>query len=302
MTVAVYLPLLLPALLAVAARSLAAAAAPERTARALAAAAALAATVSTGSLALLALTLLDDLPALEAREHAAAYPLPEPVPGVVALAAAAALVWVGRRCVAHLRQERAVTRDLLAAGVPHDGLLVADLPEPHAVAVPAGAGRAGHVLVTAGLLRLLDRTERAAVLAHEHAHLRHRHHRTVAFAAAAAAANPLLRPVSRVVALLVERSADETAAAAVGDRHVVARAIAKVALAGGGRRPAGGLAAGGSDVVRRVQALTRPAAGCLRAAGRFRAAMAASTAVVVVCVAAGGAAAADFVAVARAWL
>lgn len=118
---------------------------------------------------------------------------------------------VGWRCVTRLRQVRAVTRDLLAAGVPHDGLLVADLAAPQAVAVPTGAGRPGHVLVTTGLLQLLDRPERTAVLAHEQAHLDHLHHRTVAVATAAAAANPLLRPVAGVVALLVERSADETA-------------------------------------------------------------------------------------------
>ncbi|WP_238009151.1 M56 family metallopeptidase [Dactylosporangium sp. AC04546] len=295
MNLAVYLPLLLPVLLAAAARPLATTAAPERAARALAAAALLAATVSTVSLVLLALTLLDDLPMLEAREHIAPYPLPEPVPGPVALAAAAALAWAGWRCVANLRRSRAATRDLVAAGTAHDGLLVADLPEAHAVAVPAGTGRPGHVLVTAGLLRLLDRTERAAVLAHEEAHLRHRHHRTVAAAAAAAAVNPLLRPVARVVTLLVERSADEAAATAVGDRGVVARAIAKVALSGGGR-PAGGLAAGGSDVTRRVAALTRPTGG------RSHRATAGVAAVVITSAAAGGAAVADFVAVARAWL
>ncbi|MET7403012.1 M56 family metallopeptidase [Dactylosporangium sp. NPDC005572] len=295
MSLAVYLPLLLPVLLAAAARPLTTTAAPERAARALASAAVLSAAVSTASLVLLALTLLDDLPALEAREHTASFPLPEPVPGPLAAAAAAALAWAGWRCAAMLRRNRAVTRDLLAAGTAHDGLLVADLPEAHAVAVPAGIGRPGHVLVTAGLLRLLDRTERTAVLAHEEAHLRHRHHRTVAVAAAAAAVNPLLRPLARVVTLLVERSADEAAATAVGDRGVVARAIAKVALSGGDR-PAGGLAAGGSDVVRRVDALTRPVAG------RSRRATAGVTAVVITSATAGSTAVADFIAVARAWL
>jgi hypothetical protein len=52
---------------------------PEGTARTLAACAAVAAWASAGSLALLALTLLDDLPAMEIREHLSGYLLPEPV-------------------------------------------------------------------------------------------------------------------------------------------------------------------------------------------------------------------------------
>jgi Zn-dependent protease with chaperone function len=194
-----------------------------------------------------------------------------------------------------LHRRRSVTRHLHAAGVPHDGLVVADWTEPHAVAVPGRAGRAGHVLVTGGLLRLLDRPERAAVLAHERAHLRCRHHRTVAFGSAAAVVNPLLRPIADLIALLVERSADEEAAAAVGDRAVVARAIAKVALAGGPRRVAT-LEIGASHTVRRVDALTRPTGR------RPWTIVGVAAAIVVGSVAAGGGALADFVRIASAWL
>ncbi|MFI5913212.1 M48 family metalloprotease [Dactylosporangium sp. NPDC051541] len=120
------------------------------------------------------------------------------------------------------------------AGWGDDGLVVADWDSPRAVAVPPGRGRRGHVLVTSGLLRLLDARERAAVLAHERAHLRYNHHRTTAVAAVATAINPLLRPVESAVCLLVERSADEDAARTVADRRLVAHTIAKVALAAHG--------------------------------------------------------------------
>ena len=233
MSFLVYLPLLLPIALALMARTLPATGRPELIARVLTTCAALTAAVSAGCLALLALTALDDLPAMEARERTAGFPLPEPVPGAVAVAAGLLLAVAAWSVARDLHRRRAVIADLHAAGTPDDGLLVADWAEPHAVAVPPGRTTgSGHILVTSGLLRLIDAAQWAAVAAHERAHLRRRHHRTVTLAAVAAAVNPLLRPVVGAVVLLVERSADEDAAAAVGDRRVVAHAIAKVALAG----------------------------------------------------------------------
>ncbi|MEV4509178.1 M56 family metallopeptidase [Dactylosporangium sp. NPDC049525] len=296
MSVLVYLPLLLPVLLTLTLKLLPAGARPEPAARMFAACAALTAAAGAGCLALLALTALDDLPAAEVRERTAGYPLPEPVPGIVAVVAGLLLAAGAWRGLAHLRRQRATAAALHAAGAPHDGLLVADWAEPHAVAVPAAKpDRAGHVLVTSGLLRLLDGPEWAAVAAHERAHLLRRHHRTVTLAAAAAAVNPLLRPVADAVVLLVERSADEDAATAVGDRDLVARAIAKVAVAGG-PRPAGTLGAGGSNVVRRVGALALPRGG------RPWAAMTLAAVVVLGSAVTGGAALADFIRVALIWL
>lgn len=296
MSFLVYLPLLLPVLLTLTLKVLPPAARPEPAARLYAVCAALIAAVGSGCLALLALTVLDDLPAADARERTAGYPLPEPVPGIVAVAAGLLFATGAWRGLTHLRRQRRTAAALHAAGTPHDGLLVADWEEPHAIAVPATSpGGGGHVLVTSGLLRLLDRTEWAAVSAHEHAHLRRRHHRTAALAATAAAVNPLLRPIADAVVLLVERSADEDAAAVVGDRGLVARSIAKVAVAGG-PRTAGMLGAGGSNVVRRVTALTRPRGG------RPWAAMSLAALVVLGSAAAGSAALADFIRVALIWL
>ncbi|MGH3574517.1 MAG: M56 family metallopeptidase, partial [Pseudonocardiaceae bacterium] len=95
------------------------------------------------------------------------------------------------------------------------------------------AGRPGRILVTQGLLSVLDGDERRVVLAHERAHLQSRHHWLRAATEVSAALNPVLIPVREAVAFLVERSADEHAAAVTGSRNLVAQALAKVALAGG---------------------------------------------------------------------
>jgi Zn-dependent protease len=59
----------------------------------------------------------------------------------------------------------------------------------------------------------------------------------------AASANPLVRPLADAVEYTVERWADECAAAAVGDRRLVAETIAHAALAAKARRPRRPLAA-----------------------------------------------------------
>jgi hypothetical protein len=68
---------------------------------------------------------------------------------------------------------------------------------------------------------------------------------------------PLLVGVRASVELLLERCADEDAAVVVGDRDLVARAVARAALATVREGPA--LAMSGAATVRRVRALTVPA-------------------------------------------
>ncbi|MEV4517507.1 M56 family metallopeptidase [Dactylosporangium sp. NPDC049525] len=309
MTCLVYLPLVLPLLLVPLTRRLTRSTHPQTAARTLALCAAVTAAAGAGTLALVVLTLFDDLPAMERREAqalSAGVVLPEPVPDLVAAAALLLAGWLGWRIITHTRQRRCVVRDLRAAGPPHNGLLVADWDRPHAVAVPGqGRGvrrRSGHVLVTSGLLRLLDPDERAAVLAHERAHLRLRHHRLIAVAGLAAAVHPLLRPVADGVGLLVERASDEDAALTVGDRRLVARTVAKVALAS---QPAaagvtddpgiGGLGIGGSNLMCRIDALTRPP---VPVSGVWSVL---ACAVMAVTSAAAGGAVRDFIALIQAW-
>ena len=293
MTFAISLSLLLALPLAVAARWIAARDAPGPSARGLTAAAITAAVASTWSLTLVALTLLDDVPPLAARDAVAAPERPEPVPGPVALVAAALLGLGVARLAADLHRRHDTHRRLRAAGSPHGDLVVADWAAPLAVAVP---GRPGHLLVTSGMLRLLDADERRVVFTHERSHLAHRHHRLVGASAAAAAVNPLLIPVRDAVAYLVERWADEDAAATVGDRNLTARAVARAALATVELRPAAALGMNSAAAVLRVRALAGPApaprrrrllGSVLPAAG---------------CLAATAVATADFLALARAWL
>lgn len=119
-----------------------------------------------------------------------------------------------------------------------------------AYAVP---GRPGHVVVSVGMIRRLDADERRVLLAHEQAHLTHHHDRFLAIAEVATATMPLLRPLLARLRFATERWADEVAASEVGDRRLVARAIASAALAG---QPAdAALAFAGNGVVARVEAL-----------------------------------------------
>lgn len=129
-----------------------------------------------------------------------------------------------------------------------------DLDERVAFAVP---GRPGGVVVDRRLWSSLDPGERRALIAHEQAHLYRHHHRHVALAEFVAAACPLLSPQRSAIRLSVERWADEDAALTVGDRLVVARAIARAALVS---TPSFStpLGFGGSATLERVEALLKP--------------------------------------------
>lgn len=98
-------------------------------------------------------------------------------------------------------------------------------------------GHPGRIVVSAGMLDTLDDAGRAALLAHERAHLSGRHYAFTSVARLAAAANPLLSPLADAVEYTVERWADEHAAATVGDRRLVAETIARAAVAAKRSRP-----------------------------------------------------------------
>lgn len=156
-------------------------------------------------------------------------------------------------CLRELSARRQVDR--LSKGFGHDDLLVfVDDDQPHAYAV---GGRRPRIVISRGLLRSLEPAERRALLSHETAHVRHRHHLHLLVLRLAAAINPLLRPFVPAGALTVERWADEETAVAVGDRTLVAKALLRAALAGAehARLPHGVLAHSTGDVPRRVTAL-----------------------------------------------
>lgn len=136
-----------------------------------------------------------------------------------------------------------------------DGLEVVASEEPIAFAVP---GRPGGVVFGSTLYATLDPDERAAVLAHENAHLHLNHHRYVHTVELCSSAFPFLVPLARQVRFATERWADETAAADIGSRRTLARAIARVALMPRGGRLSPALAFSGRGTSARVDALLHP--------------------------------------------
>ncbi|MEU9391828.1 M56 family metallopeptidase [Streptomyces sp. NPDC048324] len=228
MRIDVYTPLLLSLLLGAVGPRLARFGTPAAAARALTGAAVLTAGATLWALGLLAATLAGEAPSLVARAGGRA--LPEPVPDTVAVLALCLLAVAVGRIVGAVRTHRATRRTLrrLCEGhPPGTELVVAASPRPRAFAVPGDPGR---ILVTSAMLAALRPAERRVLLAHERAHLTHRHAFHVHAVTLAAAGNPLLLPVRDAVAYLVERWADEQAAGAVGDRSTTARALARAAL------------------------------------------------------------------------
>lgn len=146
------------------------------------------------------------------------------IAGLIAVTLAAlATARCGTGLLRHARQRRMLHRkhlDLLRilTGDPaaRSSLLWLDVPHPVAYSV---AGRPSLVVASNELRRQLPHQAVAAVLAHEHAHLRGRHHLMVALAEALAAALPwlpLMQRSPRLVRALVEVSADSVAARSHG--------------------------------------------------------------------------------------
>jgi beta-lactamase regulating signal transducer with metallopeptidase domain len=274
MRYAVYLPLLFPLLAALAARPLGERLPPRLATWLLTAGALMLATASSLVLGMLAITGLIRIPLLarlaqgrwsaQVTQHHDPASLSVGLLAAVLLAAVAAaagrMLWRRVRTLAQSAAE--------AACLPgRDQLVVVEDPAAEAFAVP---GLPGRIVVSTGMLDALDPDEHEVLLAHERAHLKHHHHLFVAVAHLAAAANPLLTPLATTVTYTVERWADESAAAAIGDRRQVARTVGKAALAAKRTRartwiPAAALgilgrfsATGPGPVPRRVTALLAP--------------------------------------------
>ncbi|KDN82699.1 M56 family metallopeptidase [Kitasatospora cheerisanensis] len=191
-------------------------------------------------------------------------------------------VRTARHQLADLRRARRATGDAPAGLRAHlrrgdpaaAALTVLDDDRADAYALP---GRPPRIVATRGMLAALSAPERAALLAHERAHLTGRHHLLLAAAEYAAACHPALRPLRAALGYHLERWADECAAAEVGDRALTARAIGRAALAASRapptRAPAGPAAAGG-PVPQRVRALLAPGPPRRRRAVRTLAALA----------------------------
>ncbi|MFB4297502.1 M56 family metallopeptidase [Actinomadura sp. NTSP31] len=237
------LPLVLPAVMSLAARPLSGRLPPRTATWLLTATAVVLALASTASLAELALGGALRLPVIAGLGHLSEHVLhrdPETSPVVATVAGpalAASLAAAGWAAVRRVRGLLAGAR--AARALPGRGIVaVVEDDAADAFALP---GRPGRVVVSTGMLSILDEAERRVLLAHERAHLSGRHHVFRALVHVASAANPLLLPLRGAVTFTTERWADERAAAGT-DRERVARAIGKAALAHN-RRPGLGPAA-----------------------------------------------------------
>jgi Zn-dependent protease with chaperone function len=135
--------------------------------------------------------------------------------------------WCTARTMALARlARRRYRRGLAMAGRVDDklGAIIVDHDEPAAWCLPGGGAP---VVLTSSALETLDAEHLAAVLAHERAHQRGRHHVLVGIAGSLSAAFPRLSAFRRThehVAWFVELLADD-AAAATCSRLTVAEAI-----------------------------------------------------------------------------
>jgi Zn-dependent protease with chaperone function len=274
MRVAVYVPLLVPVLAALAAWPLARRLPPAVATWLLTALSLALALASVTVLAMLAASALIAAPAVASLGHlsAAVFSAGDAVPRPVAVAAGALLalaaVAAGRALWQRVTAIAAAHRQ--ARSLPGTGpVVVTDDPAADAYTIPGWPCR---VVITQGMLDALSGAERQVLLAHEHAHARGSHYLFTSAARLAAAANPLLRPLAAAVGYAAERWADERAAAQAGDRALAARAIARAALAATAAPPRrdaalealGVLGAGHrgpGPVPRRVAALLAPPPG-----------------------------------------
>lgn len=152
--------------------------------------------------------------------------------------------------------------DLVACRDNESDVLILDHPAPAAFCLP---GRSRSVVVTSTALALLNRDELAAVLAHERAHLRGRHHLLVALFQGmihAFPGVPLFAWGHQQVRRLVELAADDRACR----EHQRSSVASAILLMADTAPPAAALALGGEATQLRLERLTEDRAPLRRGA------------------------------------
>jgi Zn-dependent protease with chaperone function len=154
------------------------------------------------------------------------------------------------------RREHAAMLGLLGRHDTDLGAVVIDYDERLAYCVP---GRHAQMVITTGALHTLAPEQVTAVLEHERAHLRGRHHLVLAGAEALARAFPgvpLFERARTEITRLIELLADDVAAR----RHPRAQIAAALVRLATGRAPAFTLGAGGETALTRVRRMLNPEA------------------------------------------
>ena len=183
-----------------------------------------------------------------------------PVTSGLGLVAAVLLTHVVRTAAASAASARRVRRQqrdglgLIAAGSDAHGYTLVPSQERFAYCLPGAGGR---IIVSTAAERELEGDELAAVLAHERAHLRARHHVLIQITHVLSKAVPLpsMRALHAEVATLVEMAADDRAC-----RETDTETLLAALLALGSPRVANpGLAANSRATVARALRLVHPA-------------------------------------------
>lgn len=184
----------------------------------------------------------------------------------------------------HARRQRNRHAELVNLVGRREPALDATLVDHATPAVYCLPGRTPQVVLSTGAMATLTRAQLRAVLHHERAHIRGRHHLGTAAVGALARllpALPLARHLRTEVPLLLEMAADDRALRRCS-REALATALYSMA-AGQAPRPA--LAAGGPSAVLRMRRILAPRAGHPVLLGLFAmaAAVAATTPLVLAC-------------------
>lgn len=162
-----------------------------------------------------------------------------------------------RRLQRHRRA--AVVESWVGQHRAHDEFELVVLPVAEPIALTVGA-ESRQVVISRGLMSMLDEDEFEMVVRHEVAHLRSQHHRHIALASLIEAGFgwlPMVRASVRAVRFGVERWADEEAAGAdPAARRILASAL--TAAAGCRPRPATAGFGGVEMAAERLQALSAP--------------------------------------------
>lgn len=194
--------------------------------------------------------------------------------GLLLAGALLVMLLVSTAAVVRARRRHRELLTLVGHGDPKvPGALVLDHPAAAAYCVPGVRSR---VVISAGALRLLDRTEVNAVMKHEKAHVRWRHDLVLLPFCALRRLFPTSRVVANAlgsVALLIEMTADDCARETP---RALATALLRIGATGANITPAGALGAAQTMVSARVNRLLRPAPA-LTARGQAIAVVAAIT-------------------------
>ncbi|MEU9069877.1 MULTISPECIES: M56 family metallopeptidase [Streptomyces] len=190
------------------------------------------------------------------------------------LAAGTSGVVTARRFAAARReQERArLVADALGTADRIGGdteVRVLEHASPTAFCVPGVGGDGGRIVVSRGAVERLTTPQLEAAVAHEQAHLRLRHHRSILLADAVTAAvgwSGFLRGYGPQVQRLAEMAADDHAARLHGRRPVAAALLEMCIVVPDGGAP-GALAMTGPDPAERIRRLITDGAA---PAGRLR--------------------------------